>query len=98
MKNEILINFPEAESNPIKVNYKIYQANNLHTIECAIDGKEGAPSWLQSTQFSLTSIKNNNHFSLLFEDLKYNKNMETFNFINKCYAKIMNRANLSFDY
>lgn len=98
MKNEIFINYPDADSNPIKVSYTVSQDSNLHVIECAVDTKESNPTWLQSTRFHFTSLKRNNHFSLLFEELKYNKNLETFKFMNKCYAKIMSSAKLSFDY
>lgn len=97
MKNEIYLNYPKSNSSAIKVNYKITQQANIHTIECAIDSDSTIPNWLQLTKFYFNSIKNNNHFSLLFEDYKYNKNLDTILFWDKCYAMIMKDSKLSFD-
>jgi hypothetical protein len=98
MQKEIYLNYPEASSTEIKVNFKVTQEKNIHNIECAVDTNFKLPNWLQSTRFNMTSLKQNNHFSLLFEDMKYNKNLDTIHFIDYCYAKIMESLNLSYDY
>lgn len=98
MINEIYLNFPNENSSTLKINYKITQENNIHTIACTVDPKYQVPSWLQSTKFNFNSLKRNDHFSLLFEDMKFNKNLETILFMDRCYAKIMKSSALSFDY
>lgn len=98
MKKEIYLNYPNASSGEIKVNFKVTQENNIHHIECAVDTADKVPNWLQSTRFNLTSMKKNNHCSLLFEEMKYNKNLDTILFMDRCFAKIMESLNLSYDH
>lgn len=90
----VKVNYPEPSSQGLKINYNIQLTGNIQTIECVVDNKEQPlPSWLQLRKFSFISIKTKDIYSLLFNESKYDKNLDTLLFLDEVYAVIMNEGN-----
>jgi hypothetical protein len=91
-----MVSYPEPVSGPLKVNYRVEQSGELQTIECAIDNGQPIPGWLQLQKFTLVSLKTKDTYSLLFDERKYDKNLDTVLFMDKVYAKVMRAGNFRF--
>jgi|SRR5690606_16178937 len=97
MNKYIILKYPHAQADGLKVNYRMEHHGDLHTIECVVDQDQGKPDWLQSYKFNFVSWKRNSTYSLLFEESKYSKNLETVLFMDEVYASIMEQANYTID-
>lgn len=98
MRKEIFLK-PTHQNNPtLKVIYTMSKEGKYHHIECVVDPSYHKPDWLEMFKFNFISIKKDNHYSLLFDDLKYNKNLPTIHFIDHVYASIMQSNSLSYDH
>ncbi len=94
MEKFIIVNYPESRSTALKVNYSIQLDGKLQTIACYVDDRQSIPKWLQLHKFDFVSLKNRDTtYSLLFEETKYNKNLDTLLFMDKVYAMIMEEKN-----
>lgn len=89
MNNNILIHYPKASSNPVSVNYKITKQGPIKTITCIVPDKDNIPNWLELQKFEMTAMKFDNKYNLLFEQRKFNRNLDTVLFIDKVFEKIM---------
>ncbi len=89
MEKYVIVSYPESVSTALKVNYSIQLAGKLQTIECQVDNGQPLPKWLQLHKFNFVSLKKQDAYSLLFEESKYNKNLDTILFMDKVYAMIM---------
>lgn len=97
MKKHIIVKYPHAQAHGVKINYSMEHQGDLHTIQCVIDQEQAKPGWLQSYKFDFVSLKRKSRYSLLFEESKYNKNLETILFMDEVYASIMAEANYKTD-
>ncbi|WP_270087352.1 hypothetical protein [Sphingobacterium sp. SYP-B4668] len=93
MKNNVMVNYPKATSSPVNVSYSISKQGNLKTITCAVANTEAVPAWLELRKFELIGIKSNETYDLLFEQRKYEKNLDTILFMDKVFEKIIASAN-----
>lgn len=91
-KKSVLVSYPKATSSPLKVVYKVSQDGNMQTIECAIDNGQTFPEWLQLKRFDFVSLKSKGIYDLLFEESKYNKNLDTLLFLDQVYEEIMRKG------
>lgn len=89
MNNTILIHYPKSSSSPVNVNYKVSNQGNLKTITCTVPDKSNIPKWLELEKFELTAMKFDKEYDLLFEQSKFNRNLDTVLFIDKVFQKIM---------
>ncbi|MBL1410705.1 hypothetical protein [Sphingobacterium faecale] len=89
MSNNILIHYPKASSRPVSVNYKVSNEGDLKTITCSVPDKENTPSWLELQKFELVAMKFDNAYDLVFEQRKFDRNLDTVLFIDKVFEKIM---------
>ncbi|HMR19891.1 MAG TPA: hypothetical protein PKA53_11390 [Sphingobacterium sp.] len=96
MEKFVMVSYPEPVSGPLKINYRIEQSGELQTIECVVDNKQSIPGWLQLQKFTLISLKTKDMYNLLFDQSKYNKNLDTVLFMDKVYAKIMRAGSFRF--
>lgn len=96
MEKFVIVNYPEQVSGDLKINYRIQLSGKLQTIECVVDNKQPLPGWLQLHKFNFVSLKTKDMYSLLFDQSKYNKNLDTVLFMDKVYAKIMNAGSFRF--
>jgi len=92
MKYSINVSFPKANSTPINIHYKITKEGNLKTITCKIASNEKVPSWLELTKFELVGLKSEDSYDLLFQNKKYDKNLDTVLFMDKVFERIINSA------
>lgn len=90
-KKSILVSYPKPSSAPVKVVYRVSQDGSLQTIECAIATGQSFPEWLQLKRFDFVSLKSKGAYDLLFEETKYNKNLDTVLFLDQVYAEIMKK-------
>lgn len=97
MKKHIILKYPHEQAHGLKVNYKMEHTGDYHTIECMVDDSQVIPTWLQSVKFNFVSLKKEGRYSLLFEESKYNKNLDTLLFMDQVYAGIMAQANYAID-
>ncbi|NGF57188.1 hypothetical protein G5B00_11760 [Parapedobacter sp. SGR-10] len=97
MNKHIVLKYPNALAEGLRINYNMEHRGEIHTIECSIDEKQPKPSWLQLHKFNFTSLKTKGCYSLLFEESKYNKNLDTLLFMDQVYALIMSQANYKID-
>ncbi|MCY4779017.1 hypothetical protein ORI89_05110 [Sphingobacterium sp. UT-1RO-CII-1] len=88
-KKSILVNYPKSSSTPVKVVYRVSQEDSFQTIECAVATGQSFPEWLQLKKFDFVSMKSKGVYDLLFEETKYNKNLDTVLFLDQVYAEIM---------
>ncbi|NGM61506.1 hypothetical protein G5B30_06180 [Sphingobacterium sp. SGG-5] len=93
MEKFVIVNYPASRATSLKVNYSIQLSGKLQTIECHVDDKQPLPKWLQLHRFNFVSLKSQNTYSLLFEESKYNKNLDTLLFMDEVYASIMEQRN-----
>lgn len=89
MSSNILIHYPKANSRPVSVNYKISIEGGLKTITCVVPDKDNAPSWLELQKFELQAMKFDNSYDLVFEQRKFDRNLDTVLFMDKVFEKIM---------
>jgi len=89
MNTNILIHYPKSTSTPINVNYKVSNNGNVKTITCSLPDKGNIPNWLELQNFELTALKIDQEYNLLFEQRKFDRNLETVLFIDKVFEKIM---------
>lgn len=88
-KKFVLVNYPESSSDPLKVNYRVHQEGDFQTIECALSNNQSFPKWLQLKKFDFVSLKSKGVYDLLFEEKKFDKNLDTVLFLDKVYEVIM---------
>lgn len=89
MSKNILIHYPKANSSPVSVNYKITKEGEIKTITCTVPDKANIPNWLELQKFEMTAMKFDNKYNLLFEQRKFDRNLDTVLFIDKVFEKIM---------
>lgn len=89
MSNNILIHYPKANSRPVSVNYKISNEDGLKTITCVVPDKENTPAWLELQKFELQAMKFDKGYDLVFEQRKFDRNLDTVLFMDKVFEKIM---------
>lgn len=97
MSKHITLRYPNVQADALKINYSMEQQGDLHTLYCTVELREVKPEWLQSCNFRFVSLKKKSHYSLLFEESKYNKNLETLLFMDEVYATIMRQARYPVD-
>ncbi|QBQ39970.1 hypothetical protein E2P86_01905 [Sphingobacterium psychroaquaticum] len=93
MKNNILINYPKANSSPVMVDYRVSNEGKLKTISCAVSNAQILPSWLEMQKFELVALKEEDGYSLLFHEKKFDKNLDTVLFIDQVFERIMEARN-----
>lgn len=89
MTKNILVSYPDSTSSPVKVAYRVSKSGQFQTIECALTSDQSIPSWLQLRKFDFLSMKFKGVYKLLFEEKKFDKNLDTVLFLDKVYEKIM---------
>lgn len=89
MSNNILIHYPKANSRPVSVNYKVSNEGGLKTISCTVPDKDNSPAWLELQKFDLVAMKFDNSYDLVFEQRKFDRNLDTVLFMDKVFEKIM---------
>ncbi len=97
MRKEIFLKPTYAVTPTLKVIYTMSKEGKYHHIACEVDLSYNKPEWLEMSKFNFISIKDKDHYSLLFDDLKFNKNLSTIHFIDQVYASIMQTNSYSFD-
>lgn len=93
MTKNILVSYPNAEDSPLKVKYKVSNSGKIKTINCVMSTDQTIPNWLQLRKFDFRSLKEGKKYNLLFEEKKFEKNLDTVLFLDKVYEKIMTTAN-----
>lgn len=88
-----MVSYPKATSTPVNVHYSISKQGNLQTITCAVANSSSLPTWLELRKFDLVAMKYNGIYDLLFEQRKYDKNLDTVLFMDKVFEKIIAAAN-----
>jgi hypothetical protein len=94
MKKEIFVRFSLEDTEEIKISYKITETKKMHHIECTVENTPQENSWLQMHKFNFSSLISKGKYDLLFDDLKFNKNLSTILFIDQVYLEIMNKNSL----
>lgn len=89
MKNNVTVSYPKANSTPVNVKYSISKQGKFKTITCAVASTTAIPTWLELTKFDFVAIKSEDSYDLLFEEKKYNKNLDTVLFMDKVFEKII---------
>lgn len=92
MNNSITIQYPSSNSEPIEVHYTVEQSKELQTINCRI-ARSGLPAWLQLRKFSISSIRKQGIYTVLFSEINNSRNMDTSLFIDFVYRSIMKLEN-----
>lgn len=87
--NFVLVENVNTSSTPLKVKYRIRQEGNLQTIECALASDQPFPDWLQLKRFDFISLESKGAYDLLFEEKKFDKNLDTLLFLDRVYEVIM---------
>lgn len=93
MMNNILIHYPKPNSRPVSIDYKISNEGDLKTISCAVTDKDNAPAWLELFKFELVAMKFDQSYDLVFENKKFDRNLDTVLFIDKVFENIMEIRN-----
>lgn len=89
MENFLKVRYPDSTSAALQIDYSISSHGKLHTIECKVSDGQKIPQWLQLQKFSFVSIKKKEFYDLLFNEKKYDKNLDTLLFLDRVYAAIM---------
>jgi len=89
----VVLRFPDKSDRELKVNYRTVLDGDLHIIECKVSNEHAKPGWLQLEKFNFTSLKMQGVYNLLFEERKFDKNLETVLFMDEVYARIMAHSN-----
>lgn len=95
MNKNILIHYPKPSSRPVSVDYKITKEGPIKTITCTVPDKANIPNWLELQKFEMTAMKFDNKYNLLFEQRKFDRNLDTVLFIDKVFEKIMSSVKAS---
>lgn len=93
LDKHIILQFPDAQAKELTVNYSEEELHDYYIIKCQVKCEPPKPSWLQLSKFIFTSIKTDGLYSLLFEERKYNKNLQTLLFMDEVYTTIMRKSN-----
>lgn len=89
MMNNILVHYPKSNSKPVSIDYKISVEGDLKTISCAVADKDTAPAWLELLKFELVAMKFDQSYDLVFENKKFDRNLDTVLFMDKVFENIM---------
>lgn len=89
MMNNILVHYPKSNSKPVSIDYKISNEGNFKTITCAVADKDTVPAWLELLKFELVAMKFDKSYDLVFQNKKFDRNLDTVLFMDKVFKNIM---------
>lgn len=93
MTKKVLVSYPDLSDSPLKVKYKISNSGGIKTINCVMSTDQTLPNWLQLRKFDFRSLKAEGAYNLLFEEKKFEKNLDTVLFLDRVYEEIMTAGN-----